>query len=143
MFTENKEVSASAEKPKITIENVKYDMFIQMMKYIYTDTCGVLEIGTEVYVDGDGQEEYRIEKDKKIPEPTFEVRDGKKQAAREVYDKKRKRKSGKEDKKETQKTAPSRPNELRSKNPVALLRQMALRFGVKNLSKRYGRHIEQ
>ena len=141
LFTENKEVSAPAEKPKITIENVKYDMFIEMMKYIYTDTCGVLEIGTEVYVDGDGQE-HRIEKDKKIPEPIFELRDGKKQAACEVYDKKRKRKSGKGEKKETQKTASSRPNELRSKNPVALLRQMALRFGVKNLSKRYDKHIE-
>ena len=132
----------SAEKLKVTIENVKYDMFMHMMKYIYTDTCAVLEIDTEIQVDGDGQEECRIEKDAKIPEATFEVRDGKRQAAYEVYNEKRRTKSGKGNKKETQKTASNRPSKLRSKNPVTLLQQMDLRFGVKNLSKRYGRHIE-
>ena len=105
LFTEKKEVSVLAEKQKVVIENVKYDMFMHMMKYIYTDTCAVLEIDTEIKVDGDGQEEFRIEKDAKIPETTFEVRDGKKQAAYEVYNKKRTRKSEKEHKKETKKNS--------------------------------------
>ena len=55
LFTERKEEPLTGDKLKITIENMKYDMFMQMIKYVYTDTCDVLTIDSEVYVDGDGQ----------------------------------------------------------------------------------------
>ena len=72
-----------------------------------------------------------------IPEPSYEVIDGKRQSAREVYEKRRKKKSEKDDKKGTAgKATSARTSDVRSKNPISLLKQMAERFGVKNLSKR-------
>ena len=135
ILTEKEEALMPGKRQKIPIENVNYEVFLQMLKYIYTDTCDVLTIGATFSVHS--QEQHPIEMEIDIPEPSYQVSNGKKQSALEVYQS-RKVKSGKGIKKEAQKTtSTNRSDGLRSKNPVTLLQQMASRFGVRNLSKRY------
>ncbi len=119
------------EKLKVRVENVNDDIFLQMMKFIYTDTCDLLTIGAK-FAATDRVDQSSTKMDVDIPEPTYSVHDGKKQSAFEVYGNKKKKKGTKEGKK-----GPAIPTDQpRTKNPVVLLQQTASRFGVKSLVKR-------
>lgn len=135
IFTAKEEETRKGEKLQLSIEHANYDIFVQMLKYIYTDTCDILTIGAKFSTDGDRISDGNTDDGKNSlaePETTFEVRHGKKQAAFEVYEKKRKKK-GKETKQEA---VSSQPDQRITRNPIVQLRQLASRFGVKNLAKR-------
>ncbi len=142
------------EKLKIAVENVNYEMFLQMMKYIYTDTCEVLTINARLHIGGDvdspsecTSDGSQSPRDIDIPVPMYEVSTSRQQSAFEVYQTQGKKKKGKKGgggggKKEGgsgrdgEKKAQTQQGQGHSMNPVQNMKDLAKRFGVRNLAKR-------
>ncbi len=145
------------EKLKIAIENVNYEMFLQMLKYIYTDTCDVLTINARFHIGGDldspsecTSDGSQSPRDIDIPVPVYEVSSGRQQSAFEVYQTQGKKKKGKKGgaggggggKKEGgsgrdgEKKPQSQQGQGHSQNPVQNMKDLTKRFGVRNLAKR-------
>ena len=122
------ESDPSAEKPVIEVADVEPDVMEQLLKFIYTDTCDLLTIGSKVtfaHLDkrGNGMG-HRKDESHTI---TF---DGRAVSAFEVVQRGKKGKGGKEERSEVKAGS-------RGKDVVKVLQEAARKFGVKGLSKRW------
>ena len=122
------ESDPSAEKPVIEVTDVEPDVMEQLLKFIYTDTCDLLTIGSKVtfaHLDkrGNGMG-HRKDESHTI---TF---DGRAVSAFEVVQRGKKGKGGKEERSEVKAGS-------RGKDVVKVLQEAARKFGVKGLSKRW------
>ena len=122
------ELDSSAEKPVVEVTDVEPDVMEQLLKFIYTDTCDLLTIGSKVtfaHLDkrGNGMG-HRKDESHTI---TF---DGRAVSAFEVVQRGKKGKGGKEERSEVKAGS-------RGKDVVKVLQEAARKFGVKGLSKRW------
>ncbi|KAK7483280.1 hypothetical protein BaRGS_00025447 [Batillaria attramentaria] len=122
------ESNICGEKPVIEVTDVQPEVMEQLLKFIYTDTCDLLNVGakfafshTDKPAGGKEAGTNGLDKSAQI---TFE---GKSVSAFEVAQKKKKGKGAKEEKE----------GKLpRGRDPVKILQEAARKFGVKGLSKR-------
>lgn len=122
------ETDFSIEKPVIDVADVHPEVMEQLLKFIYTDTCDVLNVGAKFMFFHTEKPAVVKEADSSGLEKADMIAfDGKVVSAFEVAQKKKKGTGGKEDK--DVKTP-------QSKDPVKILQEAARKFGVKGLSKR-------
>nr|KAG5696780.1 hypothetical protein BaRGS_012803 [Batillaria attramentaria] len=122
------ESNICGEKPVIEVTDVQPEVMEQLLKFIYTNTCDLLNVGAKFafsHTDKPpGGKEAGTNGLDKSAQITFE---GKSVSAFEVAQKKKKGKGAKEEKE----------GKLpRGRDPVKILQEAARKFGVKGLSKR-------
>lgn len=110
------------ETPTITIQGIHPDIFDQLLKFIYTDTCDILTVGakfelSKYYQEAENDEDLFDKMPETISSPH-------KISAFEAVKKKR----GSAGKKEEKST--------KSSNPVKMLQDLARKYGIKGLPKR-------
>lgn len=121
--------------PTISIDNTNFEIFTQMLKFIYTDTCDLLTIGGTFKLSSKNGVKQGTSLLPDENGDVIEIEVNRKISAFEVYEKKRKKKGGKKTEDGAQKK--DNVDQKPSQNPVRLLMDMAKKFGVKNLVKRY------
>ncbi|KAK7108349.1 inhibitor of Bruton tyrosine kinase-like [Littorina saxatilis] len=125
------EPDLSDEKPVIDVTDVEPDVMEQLLKFIYTDTCDFLTVGSKVHLTHPQKQGVRngTSHTEDADNILFE---GKSVSAYEVHQHGKKGKNGKEEKRDEK----GGGGRQRGKDPVKVLQEAARRFGVKGLSKR-------
>lgn len=129
----------------ITVDNVHYDLFIQLLNFVYTDTCDILTKGnkldfnfkTDQRTNHNESNCHNASSVSSDPETVVDTEKVLNKSAFSVHQNEKKKRSKKNRKKSTDQHGNSKQENVSSShNPIKVLQDMAKTFGVKYLVKK-------